>query len=291
MTDEQHRILIIGQKAEGISSFIKKNIKDAVIDSHSADDSLDILVNDPHFYDLIIITAHVKAEDKIKFIHTVQSCSDLRFLTIAVEVENLNSSELDVYIKAGARYCFDQDDPEFELLVIKKALLDSDKIKSIPTDLNIMDTVTDASFTFKTLEEAKALGNFIASGCPNPKLARLGIIELFINAVEHGNLEIDYHEKTKIYDKNNWEKHIKEKLNLPENKDKVVTVHYTKSPNEIKLRIEDQGKGFEWKKFQELSDSRKLDIHGRGVFLATSLSFSTLEYEGKGNIVNAKIKM
>lgn len=291
MPNGTHKVIIIGKEGDTITNLIKQNIPRTLVDNHTPNDSINIIVNDPDFYDLIIITTQVKTEEKIKFIHSVQLCSDLKYLTIIVEVAGLNTEELDEYIKSGARYCFNMDDPEFALLIIRKSLLESDQFKYIPKDINLMKNIDKAIFKFKTLDEAKAIGNFIASACPNPKLAIMGIIELLVNAVEHGNLAINYEEKTKIYDKNIWDEYITEKLEHPDNKDKNVTVEYTKNDNEIKLKITDKGNGFDWDKFKKLDRERKLDTHGRGIFLATRLAFTSLEYEGSGNIVNASIKL
>ncbi|HLD95062.1 MAG TPA: response regulator, partial [Alphaproteobacteria bacterium] len=53
------------------------------------------------------------------------------------------------------------------------------------------------------------------------------------------------------------------------------------------IRIKDQGNGFDWKKYLELSPERATDPHGRGIAMAKTLSFSRLEYQGCGNEVVA----
>lgn len=289
MSNTNHKVLIIGKEGDTITNLIKNNITGTIVDNRDPDESINIIVNDPDFYDLIIITTQVKDSEKIKFIHSVQSCSDLKYLTIIVEVNDLGTEELDEYIKAGARYCFNMNDPKFALLIIGRSLIEANQFKTIPHDINLMKNIDKAIFTFKTLDEAKAIGNFIANACPNPKLAIMGIIELLVNAVEHGNLAISYDEKSKIFQRNIWEDYINKKLSLPENSNKHVTIEYKKTDKEISLRIEDQGNGFDWKKFKCLNRDRILDNHGRGIFLASSLAFNALEYEGKGNIVNAII--
>jgi hypothetical protein len=45
-------------------------------------------------------------------------------------------------------------------------------------------------FHFQTLQEANLLANSFAHACPKPEKVILGLSELFINAVEHGNLGI-----------------------------------------------------------------------------------------------------
>lgn len=45
-----------------------------------------------------------------------------------------------------------------------------------------------------------------------------------------------------------------------------------------KIRIEDEGNGFEWKKFLELAPERAFSPNGRGIALTRMLGFGEIEY-------------
>jgi anti-sigma regulatory factor (Ser/Thr protein kinase) len=147
----------------------------------------------------------------------------------------------------------------------------------------------EATFKFHIIEEGHLLATFIAQTCPNPNLAIVGISEIFINAVEHGNLNISYLEKTSLQREGKWIEEINKRMLCAENKDKHVTVIFKRSVNCIKLRIKDCGKGFDWKKYTSIDKKRSHDNHGRGIAMATSLTFQSVEYFGNGNEVECTI--
>lgn len=53
----------------------------------------------------------------------------------------------------------------------------------------------------------------------------------------------------------------------------------------------DQGDGFEWQKFLSFDPDRAFDPNGRGIAMAKMMSFSALDYEGRGNIVVARVNL
>lgn len=146
-----------------------------------------------------------------------------------------------------------------------------------------------SSFTVRTLEEARSLAKQLALLCPNPDTAIIGLVELLINAVEHGNLEITYEYKSHLQDTDGWGTEVEKRLSLPENRAKRVTLQMWRSDTEIRFLISDQGKGFDWHPFLDIDTDRLLDTHGRGIAMAKSMSFDRLEYQGNGNRVLAVI--
>jgi anti-sigma regulatory factor (Ser/Thr protein kinase) len=143
--------------------------------------------------------------------------------------------------------------------------------------------LNQAHFQFRTLEEARSVADFLASACPNPRLAIMGITEILINAIEHGNLAINYDEKSELQH-HNWAVEIEHRLTLPENINKYVHVHFLRTEKELRIRVIDEGAGFDWKKYQTLSKKRALDSHGRGIVMAKNL-FSRVEFLSRGNEV------
>jgi hypothetical protein len=59
----------------------------------------------------------------------------------------------------------------------------------------------------------------------------------------------------------------------------------------VSFDIADQGDGFDWQKYLEISPERAFDPHGRGVAMSRMMSFDTLEYIGSGNRVIATKKL
>lgn len=154
----------------------------------------------------------------------------------------------------------------------------------------MMGLIKTCYIEFRDIDEAHDVTTYLATLFPDPQKVVLGVSELLINAIEHGNLDIAYDRKTELNNSQQWKDEIKRLVQLPEHKNKLVRVTYEyQVDGYIKLRIKDDGKGFEWKSFLELSPERAIDNHGRGIAMAKALSFDKIDYVGCGNEVICSI--
>jgi DNA-binding response OmpR family regulator len=160
-----------------------------------------------------------------------------------------------------------------------------EKLKQCARPLAFMDNGT---FRFKTLEEADQLAVMIASAAPEPEHAMV-IAELLLNAVEHGNLGITYEDKGKLIGDNTWNEEINRRLALPENQKKYATVRMRRDGRIMRIEIEDQGPGFDFKRFMQIDESRLFDNHGRGIAIARSAL--NVEFLQPGNKVIVTIPL
>lgn len=149
----------------------------------------------------------------------------------------------------------------------------------------------EATFTFKTPDSARDLAAFLASTCPEPRRAVIGLTELLINAVEHGNLGIGYEEKGRLREDDCWEQAITARLAQRVNADKAVWVEYAREPGRIRIVIRDQGDGFDWRSHLEMDPAQASGLHGRGIALARMISFDSIEFRGKGNEVEVTVNI
>lgn len=155
----------------------------------------------------------------------------------------------------------------------------------------LLNTLINATFKVQTLPEAQAITTFIANQCPNPRLASIGISEILLNAIEHGNLNINYQYKTHLHETEEWLKEIDKRLALPKYRNKFVTVVFNKNKTNINIRVTDEGQGFDWKQYEKLDSNRLFDNHGRGIVIARNISFEHLIYHGNGNDVECIIAL
>lgn len=117
---------------------------------------------------------------------------------------------------------------------------------------------------------------------------RLGLDEIIINAIEHGNLNISYIEKTQAIKNNALEKLHENRRNSPEHKDKKVTISFELNENYCEWTIKDQGKGFNPSLIPNpiLTESTE-SLHGRGIFI-TQFQFDEMEYSENGTKVRLR---
>jgi anti-sigma regulatory factor (Ser/Thr protein kinase) len=114
---------------------------------------------------------------------------------------------------------------------------------------------------------------------------RIGLTELLTNAIEHGNCEITYDEKSRfLEDHGDICELIAEKNRDPEIGSRKVQFDYSFSDEKLQFTIKDSGKGFDHKKqkFDPKSPVDLLSLHGRGIYL-TRLYVDELYYNDAGN--------
>jgi CheY-like chemotaxis protein len=198
-------------------------------------------------------------------------------------------------LSAGAHYYLVKPyERESLLTIVRGAFADGESRAALQAKLaehgNALQLMGAAEFSLQSLNEAATLAAFLAQACPEPERAVLGISELLVNAVEHGNLAITYDEKSQLRREERWTEEVTHRLSLVENRMKRVRVSFSREVDQVSLRIRDEGHGFDWERYLEFDPARAFDPNGRGIALARMASFSSLEYEGCGNSVVVTIK-
>ena len=174
--------------------------------------------------------------------------------------------------------------------VISSAIRESWQRRTLREELthhkNSFMLMQNGMFQLKNLEEAENLSYFIANYFPNAEQILPAIAELLINSIEHGNLKISYDKKTELIKSGKWLDEVHRLTKLPQHKDKVVEIVFSRTKDAQSIQVTDQGDGFSWERFLNVDPARATDNHGRGIARANML-FSKLQYNKKGNQVIA----
>jgi len=114
---------------------------------------------------------------------------------------------------------------------------------------------------------------------------RLCVYEMLVNAVEHGNLEIDFSLKNELLNSNvNYLEFVQKRSKEPKYKNRKVMFKYEYSPEKLKFVIEDQGNGFESAKYKKKMQGPIDSLHGRGIIIS-KVHMDEIKYNDKGNRV------
>jgi len=121
----------------------------------------------------------------------------------------------------------------------------------------------------------------------NKMLLQLALIELLINAIEHGSCGINYEEKSKSMEAGITSADlIAEKCKDPEINAKTVFFGWDIKQDKSIFTIRDQGSGFDVKTYLEkVKKQSKYSLNGRGIKMAAKLSHKLI-YNTKGNQVS-----
>lgn len=113
--------------------------------------------------------------------------------------------------------------------------------------------------------------------------------ELVTNALEHGNLEIDYATKTEWLGKGgNMIQLIQKRAIDPRFAKRRIKISYDISRTASKFSITDDGNGFDWRSYMSKTEADENMLHGRGISLSKNV-VQTLTYNDKGNEVTFTI--
>lgn len=245
----------------------------------------------PKKFNVVIMDRMMPKIDGLTLLKRIKSDPRMRHLPVIMQTAAATPEQVSEGLSSGAHYYLTKPFKADALLSIVRAAVQdgarweevSQKIANHSKALNLL---VEATFSVKTLDEAHALSALIALGAKNQDLVALGLSEILINGIEHGNLEIDFQAKKLLKGNDCWTEEIQKRLEQPEYKDKRVSVLVSKEGDQYKVRIEDEGNGFEWQKFLELAPERAFSPNGRGIALARMLEFGEIQYIGKGNIVD-----
>jgi len=114
----------------------------------------------------------------------------------------------------------------------------------------------------------------------------LGLYEIIINAIEHGNLAITFEEKCTAIKQNVYESLLRERVSDPIYATRRVTIDYRMIPGELHYTVADEGSGFDWQNTVRSGLSGDpLAPCGRGLFLAR-IYLDRMEFNQKGNKVH-----
>ncbi len=256
----------------------------------------EILSSDPDRFDVVLLDRSMPRMNGMELLARIKSDERLRTLPTIMQTALTKREEILEGIRAGAYYYLTKPyDVEMLRSVVRTAIEDYRGYRELQAEVrkgaDTLRLMREAVFNFRTVEQARALGMLLANTCPNPASTVVGLTELLVNAVEHGNLGITYEDKSQLSSAIEWAREVERRQALPENESKEAEVAFKRTDERISFVIRDQGTGFDWKRYLHVDPQRAFDTHGRGIAMANRLSFSNLEYRGCGNEVVGTIEL
>jgi DNA-binding response OmpR family regulator len=241
-------------------------------------------------FELAILDRMMPGLDGISLLKRIKA--DARFASLPVIMQTAASSpeQLREGLQAGAYYYLTKPYERDSLLSIVRASLGDAATKAdlrqrLQDHEDALQLLREGHFELRTVEEASQLASFLARATARPEGAVLGLSELLINGVEHGNLGITYAEKRELKRLDQWQEEVERRADLTEHVNKRVRVELNRQHNGLTIRISDDGRGFDWRKYLEFDPERAFDPNGRGIAMARLTSFDKLDYQGNGNTV------
>ncbi len=260
----------------------------------NGEEAWDLLQATPDAFDAVLLDRMMPGIDGLEVLERMKKHDVLKGVPVIIQTAMTEEAEILKGIQAGAFYYLTKPYRKERLLTVVKAAIDDRTQYKILREeahhtAHAFSLLVRADFSLKSLAEVDNLAALLAKLCPEPDKVVLGLWELLINALEHGNLGITYEEKSELIRRNIWREEVNRRTHLEENRDKSVLVRFEKTGEDIVFTIEDMGPGFDWEPYMELNSDRVFDSHGRGIAIAGNYSFDRLEYLDRGNKVRAVV--
>jgi DNA-binding response OmpR family regulator/anti-sigma regulatory factor (Ser/Thr protein kinase) len=256
----------------------------------------ELLESSPNRFETILLDREMPRMDGMALLRKLKASPTHNSIPVIMETAANDAKSVQEGLDEGAYYYLTKPfQAELMLSIVHAAVqqfrdyrLLQDNVRNAERPLAFLE---QGVFRFRTLEDGRMLANLFARACPEPEKTVLGLQELLVNAVEHGNLGISYAEKTRLLMDDGWHGEIERRQTIHELAERQVEIVYARDEREIRFTIRDQGVGFDWRKYLDFDPQRAFDPHGRGIAMARRMSFDQLEYQGNGNTVVATVKL
>ena len=296
MSNDSPTVLIVDDEPLNLM-ILEERLGDAGYETVKAENGLvawELLENSHERFDAVLLDRMMPEMDGIEVLKRIKSHSGMKKLPVIMQTAKAAKHEVQEGLEAGAYYYLTKPfEKEHLLAIVESAMRDYRDYRELESRIALKDNslacLDHGQFSFRRLQEGRELAAVLASASDSPETVVVGLLELLVNALEHGNLGIGYNEKGELHEEGHWEEEIEHRISLPENKRKRVVVQYERSDSEITYLVEDQGPGFDWEQYLEMSVDRAFDNHGRGIAMARMLSFDHLQYLDSGNRVKATV--
>lgn len=247
----------------------------------------------PGDFDLILMDRMMPGLDGLAMLGRIKADPRMKHLPVIMQTAAAGPEQVSEGLAAGARYYLTKPFRSDALLAIVRAALHdrarwADIAQSIANHSRAMQLLDSAHFVLRTLDEAEAVASLLALGARDAENVAMGLAELLVNGIEHGNLGIDFPTKALLKSQDRWMEEVLRRQALPENVAKLVTVQITCEGREYVVRIADDGEGFDWTDYLDISPERAFAPNGRGIAVSRQMAFSALRYLGKGNCVEVR---
>lgn len=288
------RVLIIDDEIFNLK-ILDEDLKDSghlTVLAQDGQIGVNILKKDQDF-DLILLDRMMPNLDGLAVMHYINSDPRINTIPVIMQTAAASPEQIREGMEMGVFYYLTKPfEKEKMLNIVNSALTQCEEHNRLTrniikgeTALSLMQTST---FEFTTLNEARNLAALLANTFNEPDKMGIAIQEILFNAIEHGTLGISYDEKKHHLENSSWEKFLVEKMSNPNFGGKKAYLTFEKTSTEITITVKDDGDGFDFDDYDEVTTERLFDPNGRGILTAKTL-FNNVTYRGNGNEVECVI--
>ena len=189
--------------------------------------ALERLEQNPGF-EVVLLDRQMPGMDGLEVLRRMKANPALQDIPVVFQTVLGNEGEIREGMQAGALYYLVK--PVEARLVLQVVAAATEKYavnRKLWSEMagmhNAIGLLRSGVFAFQTLQQCHDLAALLAKVGANPKQLVVGLSELMINALEHGNLGISYDDKSALIETATWSSEVDRRQRLPENAGKWVS--------------------------------------------------------------------
>jgi DNA-binding response OmpR family regulator len=265
-----------------------------VLEASRGEEALATMVQNEPRIDAIVLDREMPGMNGMDVVEHMKTEHRLAHIPVIMLTGTGDQDKIQEGINAGVFYYLVKPVEEKLLRsVIDSALRERQQKCALVSELNrhgqALKAMQSCRLAIRTLSQAEDTACFLASCFPDAERVVSGLLELLVNAIEHGNLGVNYAEKAKLLNEGRWHEELEQRVHLPQYKDKMAEVYFERTADTYTVQVKDCGQGFNWKPFLQIDLARATASHGRGIARARLMAFDTLEYNEAGNCVTVAV--
>lgn len=297
MSDSTTTVLLVDDSRTSLAvlvAYLGKSGYD-LVRARDGVEALRLLTLEPHRYHAVLLDLEMPGLSGMDVLRRMKTHAQLTYVPVIIQTASDDPRQVAEGLAAGARYYLIKPLQQDKLqAIVTSAVRDYTAYvtlqRELTTSMHSLQLLHNGRFCFHTPEEARQLATVLAHAYPDPGRVSNGLLELLMNAVEHGNLGITCEEKTQLLATGQLEDEIERRLRDPAFRNRVGVAKLTRARDALYLSVIDEGNGFCWQPFLDFTPERAFDTHGRGIATARLHSFDSLEYCGNGNHVETVVR-
>lgn len=256
------------------------------------------MMHNPQEIDIAVLDKMMPGLNGLELLKRIKNMDSMRHMPVILQTGDVGVEQMREGLESGAYYYLTKPfHPEILTAILHSAAHECTMRKELIAQMTaghaqFIGLLREGEFIFKTHAEARLLAATLSQAAHYPEFVALGLMELFANAIEHGNLNIGYHKKRKCLLSNTWVEELATRSGSAEYANRVVHVRTEKTQNGMHVSVRDEGKGFDWEQcmYSEDMPNQFNEPNGRGIAKAM-IMLDDMRYAHKGNEVHCNISL
>jgi len=205
--------------------------------------ALDLLFENKTRFHAVLLDRMMPDIDGIEVLLKIKQDPQLAMLPVILQSAKAIKRDISDGLEAGASYYLTKPfDGSLLLAIVGTAIDDYKKFLEMKANsLYFPEWQDHEEFDFRTPAEAQDLARLVATHCENGEVIAIGLLKLMTRAIEQGNLEIDFDQKSKLMVAGQLWKEIQHRLKDPVQGDRSAHLIFDRSPNEYRFQVIHEG--------------------------------------------------